>query len=195
MNYTSLKVKTPPAYEPVTLAQAKAHCRIEVDTDDAYVSSLVVAAREYCSDYLDMSIVPTQYVLRLDTFPASIELPRPPMASAGTATAVSITYTINDTGATATLATQEYRVDRDSMPGVIRPLYGQTWPSHLADHNSISVTWWGGEASPDQRVKNAMLMLVLHWYERRHAADSSPAAEVPFGVKALLDSVKWGSYR
>jgi hypothetical protein len=33
------------------------------------------------------------------------------------------------------------------------------------------------------------------WYERRLAADSMSAAEIPFGVKSLLDSQRWGSYR
>jgi hypothetical protein len=44
------------------------------------------------------------------------------------------------------------------------------------------------------RVKAAILMLVGQWYERRMAADSVSLSEMPFGVKALLDSVKWGSY-
>jgi hypothetical protein len=39
-----------------------------------------------------------------------------------------------------------------------------------------------------------MLMLTGNWYDRRTAADSVAAVEVPFGVKALLDSVSWGSY-
>jgi hypothetical protein len=38
-------------------------------------------------------------------------------------------------------------------------------------------------------------MLVGFWYERRLAADQASANEVPFGVQALLDSIKWGSYR
>jgi hypothetical protein len=32
------------------------------------------------------------------------------------------------------------------------------------------------------------------WYERRMAADTMTANEIPFGVKALLDSAKWGNY-
>jgi hypothetical protein len=33
------------------------------------------------------------------------------------------------------------------------------------------------------------------WYERRMAADGINLSEIPFGVKSLLDSAKWGSYR
>jgi len=38
-------------------------------------------------------------------------------------------------------------------------------------------------------------MIVGHLYERRLAADTMASNEVPFGVKALLDSQKWGQYR
>jgi len=47
----------------------------------------------------------------------------------------------------------------------------------------------------EQRIKNAILWLVGMWYERRMAADAVNLSEIPFGVKALLDSAKWGSYQ
>lgn len=198
MRFRSLKTLTPPTVEPVTLAEAKAHCRVDTSTDDAYISSLITAAREWCEAYCDETFVHTQYRMTLDQFPREIELPRPPMASSGTVTAVSITYTLENQS-TATLATSQYRVDRDSTPGVIRTLYNGSWPSHLLDYNAVSVTWWGGKGSSgadvEQRIKNAILWLVGMWYERRQAADQVSLSEIPFGVKSLLDSAKWGSYQ
>jgi uncharacterized phiE125 gp8 family phage protein len=113
-------------------------------------------------------------------------------------TAVSITYVTGESGGTATLDATQYRVDRDSVPGVVRTLYGGSWPSHLLDYNSVTVTWWAGAGrdgtAVSRRVKAAILMLVGQWYERRMAADGVSMSEMPFGVKALLDSEKWGSY-
>ena len=198
MQYRSLTTTTPPAVEPVTLAEAKAHCRVDTSTDDAYISSLITAAREWCESYCDETFVHTQYRMTLDAFPHEIELPRPPMASSGTVTAVTVTYTLENQS-TATLATNQYRVDRDSTPGVIRTLYNSSWPSHLLDYNAVTVSWWGGMgasgSSVPQRVRNAILWLVGMWYERRMAADAVNLSEIPFGVKALLDNAKWGSYR
>lgn len=198
MQYRSLTTQTPPAVEPVTLAEAKAHCRVDTSTDDAYISSLITAAREWCEAYCDETFVHTQYRMTLDAFPHEIELPRPPMASSGTVTAVAVTYTLENQS-TATLATNQYRVDRDSTPGVIRTLYNGSWPSHLLDYNAVTVTWWGGMGASGsavpQRVRNAILWLVGMWYERRMAADAVNLSEIPFGVKALLDNAKWGSYR
>jgi len=196
--YRSLKVQTQPVVEPVSVADAKAHCRIDTNTDDTYVAALISAAREYVEAYMDEALIDQQLVMRLDGFPAAIELPRPPMSQTASRTAVTIVYTANDAGSTATLATNQYRIDRDSTPGTLRPLYGGSWPSHLLDYGSVTVTWWAGRGEDggkvSQRVKAAMLMLVGQWYERRMAADAASMSEMPFGVKALLDSAKWGSY-
>ena len=196
--FRSLKTLTQPVVEPVSLAEAKAQCRIDTTADDAYVVALIAAAREYVEAYMDESLIDRQYVMRLDAFPAVIELPRPPMSQTADRTAVSITYVTGESGATATLAATEYRVDRDSVPGKIRTLYAGSWPSHLLDYGSVTVTWWAGRGidgtAVSQRVKAAMLMLVAQWYERRMAADAANLSEMPFGVKALLDSAKWGSY-
>ncbi len=196
--YRSLKVQTQPVVEPVSVADAKAHCRIDTNNDDTYVAALVSAAREYVEAYMDESLIDQQLVMRLDAFPAAIELPRPPMSQTASRTAVTIVYTSNDAGSTATLATNQYRVDRDSTPGTLRPLYGGSWPSHLLDYGSVIVTWFAGRGEDggkvSQRVKAAILMLVGQWYERRMAADAASMSEMPFGVKALLDSAKWGSY-
>lgn len=37
--------------EPITLAEAKAHLRVEHDADDAYISALITAARQYCEEF------------------------------------------------------------------------------------------------------------------------------------------------
>ena len=202
MQYRSLTRQTAPAVEPVTLSEAKAHLRVDTATDDAYISSLITAAREWCEQYLDSTLVHTQWVMRFDRFPPDgtmdIELPRPPMATAGTTTAVALTFTFEN-GTTATYSTASFRVDRDGVPGTVKTLYGQTWPPHLQDDNAISVTWWGGYGasgtSVPAAIRHAMLMLVGMWYERRMAADSMSGNEIPFGVQSLLDSQKWGSYR
>ena len=198
MQYRSLKTVSEPAVEPVTLAEAKTHCRVDTSTDDSYLSALIKAAREYCEAYCDETFVHSQHRMTLDAFPHEIELPRPPMASSGTVTAVTVTYTLENQS-TATLSTTAYRVDRDSFPGVLRTPYNGSWPSHLLDYNAVTVTWWAGRgadgSSVPQSFKNAILWLVGMWYERRMAADGINLSEIPFGVKALLDSAKWGSYR
>ena len=197
MRYRSLTRTTSPAVEPVTVAEAKLHLRVDISTDDSYIGTLITAARQWVEEYLDRSLVNQQWTMRLDSFPYEIHLPRPPMVTSGTATAVSVTYTLGN-ATTATLSTSAYRVDRNDTPGVVRQLREGSWPANLDDYNAVTVTWWGGYGSTGSTVpapiRHAILMLVGFWYERRMAADSASAVEVPFGVKSLLDSQRWGSY-
>ena len=189
--YRSLKRTVAPITEPVSLAEAKAHCRVDTTNEDALIQGYISTAREWVEDYIDRALVNQQLVMKLDAFPPEIELPRPPMVASGTATAVTITYVTGNAGGTATLSASEYRVDRDSTPGVIRTLYGGSWPSHLLDANSVTVSWWAGygdSASVPQRVKNAMLMCVHELYEKRGDA------MMPEAAQRLLDTVSWGSY-
>ena len=189
--YRSLTRTTAPAVEPVTLVEAKAHCRVDTSADDTLIQGYITTAREWVEDYIDRALVTQQLVMRLDAFPAEIELPRPPMIASGTATAVTITYVTGDTGGTATLSSSTYRVDHTATPGVVRNLYGGSWPSHLLDQNSVTVSWWAGygdAASVPQRVKSAILMCVHELYEKR--GDGA----MPVAAMRLLDSVSWGSY-
>ena len=226
MRYRSLVRATQPLVEPVSLADAKLHLRIDSTDEDDLLANLVSTARAWCEDYCDRTFVMTQWTMRLDSFYGSVgspvqfglradgsniegrqgtvpnldvELPRPPMMQAGTATAVAITYTPAAGAATATLDAAEYRVDRQATPGVCRPLYGQTWPSHLVDQNSTTVSWWAGYSSDGTGVppqaKSAILMLVAHLWRNREMAAEAALTEVPFGVRALLDTLRWGSYR
>jgi uncharacterized phiE125 gp8 family phage protein len=196
VHYRSLVRQTQPAVEPVTLAEAKAHLRVDTADDDTYITGLIRAAREWVEQYLDRTLVHTQWVMRFDKFPPDgtldIELPRPPMVASGTATAVALTFTFEN-GDTSTYSTASFRVDRASTPGAVKTLYGQTWPPHLQDDNAISVTWWAGYGASGsdvpQGVKNAMLMYVHELYEKRGNG------EPPAAAKALLDAYRWGSYR
>jgi uncharacterized phiE125 gp8 family phage protein len=197
VKYRSLVRSVQPAVEPVALSEAKAHLRVDVSDDDTLIAAIIKAAREFCEEYLDRTLVHTQWAMRADRFPWEFELPRPPMAQAGTTTATVVTYTL-ETQQTATLSTAEYRVDREATPGVIRTTYAGTWPGHLYDENAVSVTWWAGYGADGTSVpagiRSAILMMVSHLYEHRTAVAPS-MAEVPLGVKALLDTHRWGSYR
>lgn len=226
MRYRSLVRSTPPTTDPVTLAEAKNHLRIDYSDDDDLITALIGAATRWTEDYCDRTWCHTKWTLRLDSFYGpvgspvqfglradgnniegrkgtvpnlDVELPRPPIVFSGVNTAVTITYTPSAGAATTTLSATEYRVDRNSTPGVCRPLYGQTWPSHLVDQNSTTVTWWAGYSGDGTSVpataKAAILMLVAHLWKNREMTTEAALSEVPVGTRALLDTLRWGSYQ
>ena len=201
MKYNSVTRATGPAVEPLTVAEAKLHLRVDISDDDAYIGTLITAAREWVEAYLDRTLITTQLILRAAEFPTEeLELARPPMATAGTTTAVVITYTLADT-TTATLSTALYRVDRTTTPGNVAPIINGTWPSDvIEDANAVAVTYWAGygptSASVPATIRHAMLMLIGHWYEQRSAVLTATISKpLEFAVESLLASNNWGQYR
>ena len=201
MKYNSVTRATGPAVEPLTVAEAKLHLRVDISDDDAYIGTLITAAREWVEAYLDRTLITTQLILRAAEFPTEeLELARPPMVASGTATAVVITYTLADT-TTATLSTALYRVDRTSTPGNVAPIINGTWPSDvIEDANAVAVTYWAGygptSASVPATIRHAMLMLIGHWYESRSTVLVGVTSKpLEFAVESLLASNNWGQYR
>ena len=198
MRYRSLRKITEPTAEPLTVAEAKQHLRVEHSDDDSTIQNLITSAREYVETYLDCTLMLTQYKMTLDLFPAHIELPKSPLSTVSGYDSVNLTYT-TDTEIKITLSSTEYRVDAHAVPAVLRTNYGDSWPAHLADYNSIEVTFWAGygstSAAVPQRIRNAILMLVTHLYENRSSVQvGTVATVVPDSMRMLLDSAKFGGY-
>lgn len=200
MRYRSLKRLAEPAVEPVTLAEMKTHLRLEHDADDSLLSAIITAAREWCEEYCERTLIHTQWQMTLDGFPMAIRLPRPPMATAAGFTTVTISYE-TDTGVLTNIPADQFRVYRGETPGVLRPTYNGSWPSHRLDYGSVSVTWHGGYGADGsavpRRVRSAIMLLGTHLYEQRSAVlvgQGWTQTPLAFSLTALLDSLKWGAY-
>jgi uncharacterized phiE125 gp8 family phage protein len=189
---SSLVQTVAPDSEPVTRNEAKAHCRIDLNDDDALVDGLIKAAREWCENRIGQQFMPATWRLKLDRFPSwTIELPRPPL------TAVSSVVYLDTAGASQTLSSSLYRVDTDSMPGRLTPAYSQLWPVTYSVTSAVTITYTAGYASASavpQSIKQAILLLVGHWYENREATSDANLREIPQAVESLLMSQWHGSY-
>ena len=205
-----ISVITPPASEPVTLAEAKLAARIEVTTDDSLVSSLITGARVYAETYTRSTFINTTLQLSLEGFPwngpfnfpyASLErypgtsgrlyLWRPPVSSV-----TSIQY-VDNYGALQTLDPSMYQV-QTGFKGIIAPAYGTVYPNVRQEFNSVLVTYvagYGPDASlVPEGIKTAIKLMVSFWYNNRDAASSGSMSKVPFGVDEILGSYVVGGY-
>ena len=192
--YRSLVRHTAPVTEPVSLSEAKTHCRVDTDTDDAYITSLITVAREYLEETLDVSVLAQTWEARYDVFPLwEVVLPRPPMAS-GT---VTIEYR-DEAGQTQTItsAAGEFQVDRNIVPGRVYPLYEQVWPAVRGDENSVTVRWPAGYSQAPAILRHACLLLIAHWYEMRQPVVTgySQVLPVPQTFQSLMAASSWGRY-
>jgi uncharacterized phiE125 gp8 family phage protein len=196
LRYRSLVRVTEPLVEPVSVAEAKQHLRIDSDftDDDLYVASLITAARHYVENYVDRTLLRTQLRMKLDYFPAwDLPLPRPPVM----ADAVVVEYIPSDNF--SPVAFTNFRTDRDSTPAVIRPQWNGTWPSSRGAENDVVISWWAGYGTTGADVpvpaRHAMLLILSHWYRTRESVSEVRFAPVPMSAETLLGTVNWGQYR
>lgn len=185
----ALKLITAPATEPISLNEAKQHCVVDFNNDDTLISSLIVAAREYCETYQNRAYLTQTWELILDLWPQIINLPMSPTQSVS-----SIKYKDYE-GLEKTVEASDYIVDTDSEPARIIPAHGKTWPMSepLQKIAGIRIRYVAGYSSAvlvPQKVKQAILLLVGHWYNNREAlviGNLSVSKEIEFSVKALLN--------
>lgn len=182
----SLKISVQPATEPVTLDDAKLHLRVDGTDEDVLIQSYITAARVYCEGIQNRAFVTQTWELWLDSFPGTdiIEIPLPPLQSIS-----SIKY-YDASNVEATFAAASYFVDVKSEPGRVCLNDGYSWPSTtLRAINGVCVTFvagYGADVLVPQSVKQAILLLVSHFYEHRESVTDKPLTDVPMAVDALL---------
>lgn len=193
-----LKIITGPVAEPVSLNEARMHLRIITDSadeaphpEDAYVASLIAAARQGAEHITGRALMLQTLELALDAFEPVIVLPRPPFVSLS-----SIQY-IDPDGALQTVADGAWQVDGHSEPARLMPPYGESWPATRNQPNAVRIRYQAGYADaksvPDQ-FKSWMLLRVGMLYENRESAVIGVLlTELPH-VDRLLDAYRvWGA--
>ena len=173
-----------PAAEPVSLAEAKGHLRVEHTADDGLIASLIAAARSHVESETGLAIIVQTWRLYLDDWPADrcVRLKRHPVRRIETATI------FDEDGDPHALAEGWLRLDTVSRPARLH--VSEAAPPG-ARMNGIEIEFVAGLAEaanevPDA-IKRAVLLLVAQWYEFRGAytAKDQPVA-VPAGFERLI---------
>lgn len=182
-------VITPPAEEPLTVAELKTHLRIDVDTEDTLLAAYLAAARAYYEQATWRALVTQTLGVRLSQWPGVdyIQLPRPPLASV-----TSVAYVDSD-GNSNTFASSNYNVYMNGEKGLIWLRDGSSWPSAtLQPGPSILITYVAGDGDAEDVAeldKQAIRLLTGHFYENREnvvAVQGITVAELPMAVRAII---------
>jgi hypothetical protein len=218
----NFKVTVPPKAEPVSLPEAKAHLRVDFPDDDLLIQGLIQASREMAEVYTRRAFFTQTIVLSLDSFPLyfgengtlqpsqvhgfpyysaywdplAIRLPRPSAISVTSITYRDLTNTVQ------TLDPSTYYVDITSEPARIVPMPSLTWPTtQLYLPGSVQVTYqtgsYGDGVDADTCpfvVKSAIKLMLGHLYKQREASSELSLKEIPLGVTALLDTVRFEQF-
>lgn len=188
------KLLTAPVSEPVTLSEAKRHANVVASDDDGFISALIVAARELVEQDTSRALINQTWEMELDDWwTGGLELPRPPLSSI-----TSVKYYDAD-DVLQTLSNTNYYVDLRREPGVIWWDEDDTLPTLSDRPNPVLVTYVAGYGSAATsvpgRAKQAVLLLVGHWYRNRETQVIGAApVEIEQGYRRLIRSLCVGVY-
>ena len=179
-----------PLAEPVSLAEAKQHLRVDYDDDDALIATQIAAARGWIEKELNISMVQRTYRAYLPQFADEINLPRPPFASL-----TSVQYWSDESPQALTTVAGLY--EADLRQGRLLRAYGEVYPSTAPRHDAVQITFVAGYApdsnSPINHAANvpaelraALLLILGDLYENRESSTPIKIEQMPT-VKLLMN--------
>ncbi|MHB0934896.1 MAG: head-tail connector protein [Armatimonadota bacterium] len=197
----SLTITVQPTIEPISLTTALQHLKLGAVgddlTEDEYVEGLIMAVREYCEQLQGRAYITRTYAL-LVAAAATIELPMAPLQAISEIVALDEdnVETVIPPRIPAVGAIDEDGYTVDTTGAVAKV----TIPDMPADAAQIQITYTAGygdtAADVPTRIRQAMLLLLGHWYQHRQAViPGAQLTSVPQAFDALigLDRLNWGA--
>lgn len=166
-----------PAVEPVSLAEAKAHLRVDGNAEDDLIGALIAAARVAVETDIRRVLIAQEWRAIIEPWPEDgVMLPLQPAIS------VDGLRAIDSEGGSTPLTEDDYEFDPADFSVTLDPVTG-------AVRYEIDFTAGYGAAAADvpQPLRQAIRLLVAHWYEHRAAVTlgDGPAA-TPIGFRELV---------
>lgn len=183
-----LKIVTPPAREPVSLSEAKAHCRIFGTDDDGLISGYIIAARTKIERSYNLALMTQTWDMTLPGWPDTCGHFLLGLSPVQSVTSVKYYDTSN---VQQTLPAATYDFDGAQEPARLTLSFNYTWPitfNRLAPVAIRFVAGYGDQpGAVPEPIRLAILLMVGHFYENREAVlVGQTAADLPLGVDALL---------
>ncbi len=165
-----------PASLPVSLAEAKAHCRIDGSEEDALVGLLIDAAVSHLDGWtgvLGRCLVTQTWRIDYAEFSEQVRVPLWPVQS------VTVSY-IDVAGVTRTLASNQYELRNDGEGAFVCAAPGLLWPVTGESNSAVSVTAVCGAPASEvpAAIKAAMLLMVGDMYRNRETVAIGAAANM-----------------
>lgn len=190
----TLQRTSAPAVAPVSLVDAKLHLRVDNTAEDDLITALIEAAVSHldAQGVLGRAVITQSWAQWVGQSPGNVRLLVGPFQSL---TSVEY-YDADNALQTATLSEFETRLDGDFV--IVKPKSGFAWPGAYSRDDAIKITYVAGygDAGSDvpQSIRQAILLLVGHWYENRTAVSEASLKEVPLAVDALIGIERVGWY-
>jgi len=175
-----------PAIEPVSLAEMKAHLRVDGSDSDTLINAQITAVRQWVEMHLQRSLVRRTYRADLWAFFSAIELPRLPLSSV-----TSIQYYNTDSPQVlTTLSASLYLANLGRSMIYIDPADTTSLPSVASRHDAVQITYVAGyEPSSDSpqdltgnvpsAIKSAIKLQAADLFENRETNTQLKVTQLP----------------
>ena len=154
-----LQILQEPAVEPLTLAEAKLHLRVDIPDDDALIAAIITSVRQYAETITRRAFIQQVWSYVLDSFPGptligvpwgkTFTLPRHAIEieKSRVQQVLAVNY-LDMSGTPQVMPAADYTVDYTSEPCRITPVFGQIWPIPLPQIGAVNVRFVAGYAAP-----------------------------------------------
>lgn len=186
----AVRVITPPTEYPLTLAEVKAHLRVDHTDEDTMITAYLAAATAHAEKFMGRALITQTLELVLDSFyDAQIMIPMPPLQSV-----VSVRYDDAAGDEQTLVENTDYVVDTASQPGWVVAV-DETWPTTIDTVNSVRIRFIAGYATADSPpvenvpfdIKAAILLMTGSLYEHRETMIAGVSvAMMPWSAEQLL---------
>jgi uncharacterized phiE125 gp8 family phage protein len=191
---------TPPTEAVLSLAEIKAHVRVEHSDDDAllvlYLNAAVALIDPAAGGWLGRALRPQTWEYRLDGFPCwSIELPYPPLINV-----ISVKYDDVNGVEQTLIESTHFRVLGKGAPLArqsIEPLWGGAWPVARCQAESVRIRYQCGyPLAPSDAIpaviRQWLLLKIGAFYANREqfAIGGAMAVSLPDHVEQMINSVR-----
>jgi uncharacterized phiE125 gp8 family phage protein len=168
-----LKLTFAPNIEPVSVAEAKAHLRIDTDVEDAHIARLIQSARVHLEALHGLALIDQTWLWTLHRWPsAPLRLPLNPVVALESARFQTAP------GVFTTLDAAALTLDPDPTAPCLIPAPSLPAPGVPRDGIELTVTAGFGPAADDvpPPIRHALLLVVAHAFENREPSPASASA-------------------
>lgn len=175
---------TGPASLPLTRDQVKQQLDVPYSDKDELIDGLIMAATSYLDGWtgiLGRCLVSQTWRQDFDQLSRCMRIPLAPVISI-----TSLKYDdAND--AEQTIGSSNYTVLNDDLGPYVEFISTYSSPTLHVERPGVRVTYVAGYADVPQAIKQAMLLLIRHWFDNPTAVIVGTSAQaLPFAVDALL---------
>ena len=163
----ALLLTTPPTAEPLVLADVKAHLRLAITDDDAYLTTLITTARRAIESRYGLCLMRQSWALFADAWPQDgiFHVPLWPLQSIDGLTVFA------DDDTSGTIDPAHYMLDAATRPARVALRVGRIFAPPGRRINGLKLAFTAGfgvdATFVSAEIKQGLMATIADWYQNR----------------------------